>query len=270
MIQTPAEGEVIRKMLEAAGDARRFEMLRWLRGRRLTVQELVACTGLAQPLVSHHLATLRDSGLVDVEPDGRRRYHFLATSDPRAAQVLSILAELGERALPKLKPARPPRTRKRRKVRSGSVVPEAAATALPGFLVGDGTDAVAPLAQRESDRLVVSLDDPGAAPRMLTDEEYQRLDGSAEIAPAKPVSSEPQVGSDSKPDVITFEDPLTASQSADGASSAEPRPSESRTDSIPAPSSDSDITLDPDPSPDPLPDPAPEPPPRDDLEDFLL
>lgn len=61
--------------------------------RDSTVTELVAATGLGQTLVSHHLKTLRENGLVIVTPVGRSNVYALccdAIAEPIA--LLSTLA----------------------------------------------------------------------------------------------------------------------------------------------------------------------------------
>lgn len=57
-----------------------------------TVSELVEATGQERTNVSHHLAQLRDCGLVVAEPDGRHQRYRLA--HPRLGEVLQAGAEL--------------------------------------------------------------------------------------------------------------------------------------------------------------------------------
>lgn len=54
------------------------------------VSELIEALGEPQPVVSKHLATLRDAGLLDCEPDGRCRVYKLAN----ARAVRRVLAAL--------------------------------------------------------------------------------------------------------------------------------------------------------------------------------
>ena len=42
-----------------------------------SVTEIVEHTGVSQPTVSHHLAILRDAGLVTIRPDGRQTFYML-------------------------------------------------------------------------------------------------------------------------------------------------------------------------------------------------
>lgn len=45
--------------------------------QELCVSDIVAQVGVSQPTVSHHLAILRDAGLVNVEQRGRESYYSL-------------------------------------------------------------------------------------------------------------------------------------------------------------------------------------------------
>ena len=61
----------------ALADPSRREILDHLRSGERTVGDLVARLQLSQPGVSKHLKVLRAAGLVDVRPDGRRRWYAL-------------------------------------------------------------------------------------------------------------------------------------------------------------------------------------------------
>ncbi|MCW2713873.1 MAG: ArsR family transcriptional regulator [Frankiales bacterium] len=52
-------------VLHALAEPRRIELLRLLTDQQLCTRDLVLATGMAQPLVSHHLRVLRQSMLVD-------------------------------------------------------------------------------------------------------------------------------------------------------------------------------------------------------------
>lgn len=51
--------------LHALAEPKRAHLVKLLLDRQLAVRDLVALTGMAQPLVSHHLRVLREAGLVD-------------------------------------------------------------------------------------------------------------------------------------------------------------------------------------------------------------
>ncbi len=61
----------------ALGGPSRLEIVELLRGRPSAVGDIADALGIRQPQVSKHLRVLRDAGIVDVEPDGRRRIHHL-------------------------------------------------------------------------------------------------------------------------------------------------------------------------------------------------
>lgn len=74
------------------------EPIRWTIVRRLADEDLCVChlvddLGLAQPLVSHHLRSLRQAGLVTAEPCGAFTYYVLNRSAVR--DLGSSLAGLG-------------------------------------------------------------------------------------------------------------------------------------------------------------------------------
>ncbi|WP_026932149.1 ArsR/SmtB family transcription factor [Glycomyces tenuis] len=62
---------------KALADENRLAIVLLLSERSRTVRELTEATGLAQTLVSHHLAPLRELGLVTVTPKGRSNVYAL-------------------------------------------------------------------------------------------------------------------------------------------------------------------------------------------------
>jgi DNA-binding transcriptional ArsR family regulator len=82
------------------GDLARASMLTALMdGRALTATELAGAAGVTPQTASGHLARLVEAGLVEVERQGRHRYHRVAS--PAVARMvesmMSAAAELGER-----------------------------------------------------------------------------------------------------------------------------------------------------------------------------
>lgn len=60
-------------------------------GRAWTAGELARSAGASPQLASHHLARLIDSGVVEVRPQGRHRYHRLASVEmARAFESLAV------------------------------------------------------------------------------------------------------------------------------------------------------------------------------------
>lgn len=61
----------------ALADETRQEIMRLTCCRWRSVGELAEELGVTQPTVSHHLAVLREAGLVHVRPDGRQTFYTL-------------------------------------------------------------------------------------------------------------------------------------------------------------------------------------------------
>jgi DNA-binding transcriptional ArsR family regulator len=61
----------------ALAEPSRRRILDLLRDGERSVNDLVARLDLSQPGVSKHLKVLREAGLVDVRPDGKRRWYGL-------------------------------------------------------------------------------------------------------------------------------------------------------------------------------------------------
>jgi ArsR family transcriptional regulator, cadmium/lead-responsive transcriptional repressor len=87
--ERPAAPDLVAKYFRGLGDATRVRILGLLEERgELSVSELVAAVGQAQPKVSNHLACLRWCGFVDARRDGRVVRYRLA--DQRVAQLLEL------------------------------------------------------------------------------------------------------------------------------------------------------------------------------------
>ena len=67
----------------AVAEPRRRQILDLLAGGELSVNDLAARLGLAQPVVSKHLRVLREAGLVEVRTDAQRRLYRLRTEPLR-------------------------------------------------------------------------------------------------------------------------------------------------------------------------------------------
>lgn len=76
----------------ALGDETRLRLLEILTSGERTVADLMDATGLGQSLVSHHLRSLREAGLVTTRRDGRW-IHYDA-SQPAIASAIQVLYEL--------------------------------------------------------------------------------------------------------------------------------------------------------------------------------
>lgn len=62
---------------KALADETRQQIMKICCCTRLSVNEIVAQTGVSQPTVSHHLKVLRDAGLVRTERHGKEIYYSL-------------------------------------------------------------------------------------------------------------------------------------------------------------------------------------------------
>jgi ArsR family transcriptional regulator, arsenate/arsenite/antimonite-responsive transcriptional repressor len=62
---------------KALADETRQKIMKLCCCQWLSVNEIVEQLDVAQPTVSHHLAVLREAGLVDVRPDGKQTFYAL-------------------------------------------------------------------------------------------------------------------------------------------------------------------------------------------------
>lgn len=82
--------------LHALAEPRRAHLVKLLLDRQLPVRDLVALTGMAQPLVSHHLRVLREAGLVD--SSGRANLTVYRLRPDVLAELAERLRSMAERA----------------------------------------------------------------------------------------------------------------------------------------------------------------------------
>jgi len=73
-------------LFKVLGSESRLELLQLLAGDPMPVTALATRTGMSQPLVSQHLRTLRQVGIVTVSRTGREAYYRLA--DHHIAHVI--------------------------------------------------------------------------------------------------------------------------------------------------------------------------------------
>jgi ArsR family transcriptional regulator len=85
LLAVPAAVERASALLGALAHPKRLALVAALAGRELCVCELVDLLGLPQPLVSHHLASLRQAGLVRDRRDAHWVYYSLV---PEALEEL--------------------------------------------------------------------------------------------------------------------------------------------------------------------------------------
>ena len=91
---TPAErAQLLAPQLKALSDPNRLHLLLLLAEGPHTVRELTDAAGMSQTLVSHHLAPLREHGLVTLTPRGRSNvYSLCCTALAGPVKLLATLA----------------------------------------------------------------------------------------------------------------------------------------------------------------------------------
>ncbi|UCD98003.1 MAG: winged helix-turn-helix transcriptional regulator, partial [Chloroflexota bacterium] len=62
---------------KALADPTRQEIMRLICCREMSVGDIVDEVGVSQPTVSHHLAILRDAGLVNIRNEGKHTFYNL-------------------------------------------------------------------------------------------------------------------------------------------------------------------------------------------------
>ena len=62
---------------KALADPTRQEIMELICCRALSVGDIVDAVGVSQPTVSHHLAILREAGLVNVRSEGKQTFYSL-------------------------------------------------------------------------------------------------------------------------------------------------------------------------------------------------
>jgi ArsR family transcriptional regulator len=88
---------VLDETMKALADPTRREILRALRGGDLTAGEIGGRFPITGASVSHHLAVLREAGLVRVERQGRNQVYSLETTvfQEFLQQVMDLLGKEG-------------------------------------------------------------------------------------------------------------------------------------------------------------------------------
>lgn len=90
MPSVEGDAAAIAAALHAHADPNRLRILNLLAGGSMCVCDLVELLEIPQPRTSRHLATLRETGLVEVTRRGRHaRYRIGRPEDPFAAAVLA-------------------------------------------------------------------------------------------------------------------------------------------------------------------------------------
>jgi len=84
--------ENLQKLLQTLADANRLKILHCIGEGKCAVSEIVSETQLSQPLVSHHLRTMKQTGLLETARQGPFIYYQLKS--PQLLQILGVLSEI--------------------------------------------------------------------------------------------------------------------------------------------------------------------------------
>ncbi len=76
---------------KSMADDTRQKIMKLVCCRRLSVNEIVEKLNVTQPTVSHHLAILREAGLVNIQEEGKQTYYTL--NQERFASCCSMLVQ---------------------------------------------------------------------------------------------------------------------------------------------------------------------------------
>ena len=88
---------------QALADPRRRDILRLVRDKPRSVNEIAGQFDITQQAISQHLKVLKDAGLVAVQPQGQRRLYVVRPEGLAALQ--DFLAEFWPEQLQRLKQA---------------------------------------------------------------------------------------------------------------------------------------------------------------------
>lgn len=81
-------------LFQTLGDSNRLKIIRHIGEGESSVSEIVEITGLSQPLVSHHLRTMRESQILVTNRKGPFVYYKL--KDVRLLSALGIFLNMAE------------------------------------------------------------------------------------------------------------------------------------------------------------------------------
>lgn len=82
----------LQMFFQTLGDSNRLKIIKYIGDKECSVSEIVESTGLSQPLVSHHLRTLRENQVLATNRKGPFIYYTL--KDQRLLSALGIFLEI--------------------------------------------------------------------------------------------------------------------------------------------------------------------------------
>jgi DNA-binding transcriptional ArsR family regulator len=86
------DAQKLQIIFQTLGDANRLRIIRLIGETKCSVTEIVQTTQLSQPLVSHHLRTLRENHILETERKGPFIYYKL--KDRELLKVLDLFLKI--------------------------------------------------------------------------------------------------------------------------------------------------------------------------------
>jgi DNA-binding transcriptional ArsR family regulator len=94
----------LQSCFQLLADANRLRIIKFIGDSEYSVSDIVRATGLSQPLVSHHLRTLRKGQLLKTKRQGAFVYYKL--KDDKLLDALGLFADIAN-SISDAKPAEP-------------------------------------------------------------------------------------------------------------------------------------------------------------------
>jgi len=88
------DARLLEQLFQIIGKENRLKIIQFIGEKERSVSEIVEFTGLSQPLVSHHLKTLRKSGILSTRRKGPFIYYRLKTI--KLLGVLGLFLEVAK------------------------------------------------------------------------------------------------------------------------------------------------------------------------------
>lgn len=79
-------------IFQTLSDFNRLWIIRFICEKERSVGEIVKATNLSQPLVSHHLRVLKESGILETKRNGPFIYYFIR--DKKILDAINLILEL--------------------------------------------------------------------------------------------------------------------------------------------------------------------------------
>jgi DNA-binding transcriptional ArsR family regulator len=90
-------------IFQTLSDYNRLGIISFICEKKCSVGEIVKATKLSQPLVSHHLRVLKESGILETKRNGAFIYYFIR--DKRILDAINLFLELFKDSEIKYKPS---------------------------------------------------------------------------------------------------------------------------------------------------------------------